>query len=115
LRVRDKFGDTGLTGLIIVIINGETADIDTFLLSCRILGKEIEYAFMAFILTKLKNAGFKKITAAYLKTSKNGQVVNFYDKLGFEVTGTSLDYKKYLLNLNANDFFVSSRYKLEEA
>jgi FkbH-like protein len=114
LRVRDKFGDNGLTGMIMIKIKGKIADIDTLLLSCRILGKEIEYVFVNYVLAKLKNSGIEKVTAAYIKTLKNGQVEDFYDKLGFAVTKSTADYKQYILDLGGKDFFISDRYSLEE-
>jgi FkbH-like protein len=115
LRVKDKFGDNGLTGLIIITIDGQTASIDTFLLSCRILGKEIEYAFLKYMLEKLKSAGIAQLKAAYIKTSKNEQVKSFFDRFGFQVKKYSEDYKKYELILNQTDFIPSDIYILEEA
>jgi FkbH-like protein len=114
LRVKDKFGDSGLTGLMILKIDGQMADIDTLLLSCRILGKEIEYAFVKYMLMKLKEVGMERVTAVYIKTSKNGQVENFYDKFGFEVTKSTDDYKNYLLDLNQKKYFISDKYKVRE-
>jgi FkbH-like protein len=115
LRVKDKFGDNGLTGLMIIKIDGETACIDTFLLSCRILGKGIEDVFIVFMLLKLKTAGMKKVIASFIKTAKNGQVENFFEKTGFEITESFDDYKKYELLLeNKKEYFISDIYKLEE-
>jgi FkbH-like protein len=114
LRVKDKFGDNGLTGLMITRRNGKSADIDTLLLSCRILGKKIEYVFVNYILMKLKEAGFEKITATYIKTLKNDQVENFYDKLDFVVMESKENCKKYILELNKKDYSISDNYKVEE-
>jgi FkbH-like protein len=114
LRARDKFGDNGLTGMIMIRINGQIADIDTLLLSCRILGKEIEYVFVNYILAKLKNTGIEKVTATYSKTLKNSQVEDFYDKFGFTVINSTEDYKQYILDLDGREFFISDRYRLEE-
>jgi FkbH-like protein len=112
LRVKDKFGDSGLTGLMIFKINGQMADIDTLLLSCRILGKEIEYAFVKYMLMNLKEAGMERVTAVYIKTSKNRQVENFYEKLGFELIKSTEDSKNYLLDLDQKEYFVSDNYKV---
>lgn len=80
IGVADKFGDNGITGTIMVKPDGE---IDTFLLSCRILGKGIEVAFVKKVIEMLIVAGVEKLTAKYLPTSKNGQVKEFWDKVGF--------------------------------
>ncbi|GHV07693.1 hypothetical protein FACS189485_18380 [Spirochaetia bacterium] len=115
LRVKDKFGDYGLTGLIIIKIDGKIAYIDTLLLSCRILGKEIEFAFIKHILSKIKKAGLSKVIAYYEKTAKNRQVENFYDKNGFRAIENSDDHKSYELLLDEiTEFTVSDVYKLED-
>jgi FkbH-like protein len=114
LRVSDKFGDNGLTGMIMIKINKQLADIDTLLLSCRILGKKIEYAFLNYVLAKLKNAGVEKVTATYINTLKNGQVEDFCEKLGFVVIKSTSDYKQYIMELKNKEFSISDMYKLEE-
>jgi FkbH-like protein len=99
LRVKDKFGDNGLTGLIIILLEKQTAYIDTLLLSCRILGKEIEYVFVKYILMKLKRIGIQQVQASYIKTAKNGQVEKFYDNIGFTRKRTLTDSTDYELIL----------------
>jgi FkbH-like protein len=99
LRVKDRFGDNGLTGLIIISIENETAGIDTFLLSCRVLGKRIEEVFINYILEKLKKCGIRKLKARYVKTLKNQQVDDFYDKTGFEILSDDNETKMYELDL----------------
>jgi FkbH-like protein len=83
LRVKDKFGDYGISGLVIVLITGEKAHIDTFLLSCRVLGKGIEQNFVKKLLKKLPEKGVKTITAEYIKSEKNEQVEKFYETVEF--------------------------------
>jgi FkbH-like protein len=114
LRVRDKFGDNGLTGLIIILIEKQTANIDTLLLSCRILGKEIEYTFVKFILMKLKETGIQRVRSSYIKTAKNEQVEKFYDKLGFTVKRSSPDSTDYELIFDNNDFSLPDIYTVED-
>jgi FkbH-like protein len=116
LTVKDKFGDNGITGLIIVDINENTAFIQTFLLSCRILGKGIEDAFLKLMLLKLKQYGIKLVEAEYLRTLKNEQVSNFYDKNGFTPVKIGNDTKKYqymleVLNEELSDLYT---YNMED-
>jgi FkbH-like protein len=114
LRVSDKFGDNGLTGLIIITIDNKTACIDTLLLSCRILGREIENVFLKYILMKLKRKGLVCVNAVYIKTVKNAQVEKFYDSLGFTVKEILPDSTDYELNLDDKEFILSDIYRLED-
>lgn len=82
-QAKDKFGDFGYTGECFILINGRKAYIDTFLMSCRVLGRNLEFKFMYEILKYLKKEGVKVIMATYIKTLKNTQVENFYDQFGF--------------------------------
>lgn len=115
LRVKDKFGDNGLTGLIIIDIEGQNAGIDSLLLSCRILGKEIEFEFVNYVISILKNKGINTLSAHYSKTNKNSQVSDFYDKLGFQPDKEPTEAeKKYNLDLNNFQYEKSHTYKIEE-
>jgi FkbH-like protein len=101
LSVSDRFGNNGLTGLCILKIgNKNSVEIDTLLLSCRILGKHVEHAFISFILNELKSRKAELIvTASYLKSAKNKQVFDFYDHHGFKLIRETEDYKNYELIL----------------
>ena len=118
LRVSDRFGDNGLTGLIIIkndeLRTNNSIEIDTLLLSCRILGKNIETAFVQYVLMKLKAVGIKDVRADYIKTFKNSQVETFYEKLEFEVRKFSDTEKQYNLDLNKISYSLSDIYKIVE-
>lgn len=119
ISVRDKFGDNGITGAIIIVLNDDrkTAEIDSFLLSCRILGKGIEEAFMGYILNTLKKEGIEKISAVYKPTLKNDQVKNFYDRIGFELTDhpENSEERNYRLDLTVTEFEIKSYYAITES
>lgn len=83
LSVKDKFGDSGMTGAAIVTVNGDEASIENLFLSCRILGRKIENTFMKTVLEKLQLAGVKTVHASYVKTLKNRSVADFYETVGF--------------------------------
>ena len=97
--VSDKFGDSGVTGLCIINIddNSKTADIDTLLMSCRIIGRNIEYSFMDCLINFLNNKKIKRITSKYIKTIKNEQVSEFYDKCSFSLIESCDKTKEYEL------------------
>ena len=108
LRVTDKFGDNGITGCIMVTPNG---DIDTLLLSCRILGKGIEYAFTKEILLLLKRER-TMLTASYIPTAKNAQVADFYEKIGFSLMSEKNGIKNYSLKLSNVNLQIEDYYHI---
>jgi FkbH-like protein len=88
LSVKDKFGDSGLTGMCIALrdVNEtNTAIVDTLLMSCRIIGRNIEYVFFNQIVRSLREKGFEKIKANFKPTKKNDQVATFYEQLGMKL------------------------------
>ena len=113
LRVKDKFGDSGITGLAIIKLHNDEAFIDTFLLSCRVLGKRIEFEFMNYILLKLSKMGIKNVIAEYVPTKKNIQTEKFYENFQFEYSYDTENIKKYFLKLNEQKYELSPQtYKL---
>lgn len=111
LSVKDKFGDNGITGAIIIGIENGVASIDTLLLSCRILGKDIEFAFVNSILNILQEKGIKQVIAQYIPTAKNGIVSDFYDKMDFSLVSEIDGVKKYSIQL-INKFSISDKYTI---
>jgi FkbH-like protein len=97
LSLNDKFGDYGVTGVCIVTFDEGTATIDSLILSCRILGRNVEYIFLHKILDYLKKLGHNKIKAQYRKTSKNEQVNDFYPQLSFNLVSHIEKEFNYLL------------------
>ena len=84
VQVSDKFGDNGITGTYIVEKkNDEEWIIDTFLLSCRIMGRGVEEMMMNQIIEKAKLSGIKRLKGQFIPTAKNKPAENFYEKLGF--------------------------------
>jgi FkbH-like protein len=99
--VSDKFGDSGLTLVCIVFIDkvNAHATIDSLLMSCRIIGRNIEFVFMDQVFQFLKSLGVKNIDSKFLKTAKNDQVSNFYEKLEFTINKDENNQKEYSLDL----------------
>lgn len=104
--VNDKFGDYGITGLVILNIDvlNNNAEIDTLLMSCRVIGRNIEITFINFILNYLKDQGIKIVKGNYLRTLKNEQVSDLYTKLGFELKEKSDTQESYELSLPSFEF-----------
>ena len=118
ISVADRFGDNGITGCIMVkptpvpSPKGRVLEIDTFLLSCRILGKGIEKAFVKKILIELRNQGLTEIKATYLPTAKNAQVADFYDKCGFTLVSENEGAKSYQIDLAKADLEIETYYHI---
>ena len=114
MSVKDKFGDNGITGaMILKRVNENSLEIDSLLLSCRILGKGIEKAFIFQILNLLKEQKIKNILASYFPTTKNEQVKDFYEKIGFVLIDEIQEIKKYFIELQNNSFVIEPYYKIE--
>ncbi|WP_152058018.1 HAD-IIIC family phosphatase [Aliarcobacter butzleri] len=95
ISVNDKFGDSGIVGLAILEFKNDLAMIDTFLMSCRVLGRNIEYKFMDIIVDILKEKNISEIKSKYLKTLKNEQVTDLYDRYGFEIIDQDDNQTRY--------------------
>ena len=98
IEVNDKYGPSGLTGL--AILCKKTFKIDTLLLSCRVLGRDIEYKFIDIIVDISKKNNFNLLEAEYIKTHKNFQVEDFYNKCGFNLINENNDSSMYALETN---------------
>jgi len=83
LDVKDKFGDNGITAAAIVKYHDNCAEIDSFLLSCRIIGRGIEKQFLLQILNKISDKGCIMVSSSYIPTKKNKQTERFFDTMGF--------------------------------
>ena len=90
LAVTDRFGDNGITGIAILRYEGETAEIDTLLLSCRVLGRRVEDSFLEFLAERAHSHGSRYLIGRYLATTKNEQVALLYPNQGFEPIGDGL-------------------------
>ncbi len=99
--VSDKYGDSGITGLCIarIDVQEKRSEIDSFLMSCRIIGRNIEYAIMDALINKLKKRGIRFIDAKYVKTPKNNIVEKFYDNCSFTPSKVLEGNKEYIFDI----------------
>jgi FkbH-like protein len=81
-RALDKFGDHGIVICATARLEGEKAIIQSFLMSCRVVGRGIETAFLGELLKHLEARGARRVEAAYIETKKNGLVREFYKNAG---------------------------------
>jgi FkbH-like protein len=86
LRLRDKFGDQGIVAVILALCDSDqsTLKIDSFLVSCRALGRGVEDALWAATLQRARQQKVRRLEAEYIATAKNAVVAELYDRLGLE-------------------------------
>jgi FkbH-like protein len=92
-RVTDRFGDNGIVGVAILKFTKTECEIDTFLLSCRVIGRGVESAMLFDIGCEARKRRSQSLQGQYLPTTKNTPCADFYDKHGF-----CLQEERWLLN-----------------
>jgi FkbH-like protein len=105
VRLVDRFGDNGMISVVIFDRAAEAWHCDTWLMSCRVLGRRVEEAVLAHVAEAAKAAGARQLTGEYIPTPKNVLVEKHFEKLGFthaadrEGGGTlwALDLSEYSL------------------
>ena len=92
LRLLDRFGDNGVIAIVIGRMDaGGDCDIDTWLMSCRVLGRQVEPTTLNLIAAQATALGARRLVGRYVPTKKNAMVRDHYAKLGFTVTETAPD------------------------
>jgi FkbH-like protein len=99
LRLRDRFGDSGIVGVCLLKYEAEKAIFDSFLLSCRVLGRGVEDAFLVQCINLSRLRGSKLAIGEYLPTAKNEQVKDFYQKQDFKPTAEEGNIRRFALDL----------------
>ncbi len=97
VHMSDKYGEQGLVAVIILTYKGAEADIDTFLMSCRVMGRLAETEMMSRIKGVLLHKGIEIIYATYIKTKKNQPVTDLFDRLGFKEIERTDEKKRYII------------------
>jgi FkbH-like protein len=89
LRLLDRFGDNGVIAVVIGRLQGDTdLYIDTWLMSCRVLGRQVEQATLNLIAQAARQLGAHRLVGHYIPTDKNRMVKDHYAKLGFTLSDT---------------------------
>jgi FkbH-like protein len=107
LGLKDKFGDNGTVGLALVEIQPKQWRVDTFLMSCRVIGRQVEDALVDRICRDAAKAKCTSISAEYIPTAKNNLVAGFWDKVGFEkenADARQVRYSRQLKNYQSPQF-----------
>ncbi len=112
IRVRDRFGDHGLVGVAIAHDQGEQCEIDTFLLSCRVIGRTVETALLAHLAKSAAERGCKRLQGWFLPTRKNAPARDFYSDHGFELLAQSCEGSLWSLDLTQQEVAFPTWVKL---
>jgi FkbH-like protein len=111
--VKDKYGDNGIT--IAGILKQTAPDrmkIDSYLLSCRILGRNIEQVVLIHMINLLRSEGVSQLNAEFIPTNKNLLASDFFEKIGFNLDNIDKEgIKYYSLHLDS-DIKINDYYKI---
>jgi FkbH-like protein len=83
-RVADRLGDSGLTGIASLAIEGSQGFVTDYVLSCRVMGRKIEETLLAWLVREARRLGAKRLTAEFLVTAKNQPCLDFMRRSGFD-------------------------------
>ena len=99
MRLADRFGDHGLIAVVIGEQVGEDFRIDTWLMSCRVLKRQVEEETLNEIVRLAALRGCRRIIGVYLPTVKNGMVRQLYKEMGFTPVSVSEERDEYELDV----------------
>lgn len=100
IKVKDRLGDSGLVGVAITHDRSGVTEIDTLLLSCRVIGRTIETSLLAHLAHEARNRGSRILTGWYLPTKKNLPCRDFYQSQGFRAAEQSSEGTRWELDLS---------------
>lgn len=101
LRLRDRFADHGLVSVLIVFQRGDVLDIDTWLMSCRVIGRTVESELLDQLAQRAVQRGCRWIRGPYIPTSKNAMVADLYNRLGFTLDEEHDGTTEWLLDVRS--------------
>jgi FkbH-like protein len=111
VRLRDRFGDNGMISVVICRDVGRDWEIDTWLMSCRVLGRGVEQAVLAEISRQAISAGKQALVGRFIPSGRNDLVKGHYEKLGFDEDGgdwrldlTKFDFPKLHMRVTNAEF-----------
>lgn len=96
-RLNDKFGDNGIVSVVIGHKDGKDLHLDLWLMSCRVLKRNMEYAMLDKLVLRCKENGIENIYGYYYKTAKNSMVKDLFTDFGFETINKTDDSASYIL------------------
>ena len=99
VRLKDRFGDHGLISIVIGQVRGPALEIDTWLMSCRVLKRQVEETVLDELARLARTKGCTRLEGVYLATPKNEMVRDFYPRMGFQARAVTADRGEFTLEL----------------
>ena len=118
IRLSDRFGDNGLISASIGRIEGETLHVELWLMSCRVLKRDVELLMLDELVRAAQQTGVELLRGYYFRTAKNEMVQNHYGKLGFVCTRNSNDSSEWTLHIKGyqpHNKYIHLRHKTGSA
>ena len=99
LRASDRFGDNGIVGVAILHIRDGVCDIETLLMSCRVIGRQIESAFICVLSDIARQKGADELSGWFIPTAKNAPAAGIYAQAGLELRETRDSAERWSIDL----------------
>jgi FkbH-like protein len=109
-KLSDRFGDNGLISVVLGTISGRELHLDLWLMSCRVLKREMEIAMLDAIATRARTAGIARLIGYYFPTAKNGMVNDHYQRLGFNLESKNEAAGSTVWSLDITQYEARSRH-----
>ncbi len=112
IRVRDRFGDHGLVGVAITHDEGDVCEIDTLLLSCRVIGRTVETGLLSHLAECAAARGHRRLSGWFFPTKKNVPAKDFYAQHGFSLEAQDGEGFRWTLDLRQQSIACPEWIKL---
>lgn len=99
--VKDRHGLFGLTGVLIAVPRGASLVVDIWLMSCRVMGKTVEFAMFKHLLDYARSARYERIEAIFRPTERNQVIAGLLQEIGFVLTEEADDGRRYAYDVGA--------------
>ena len=99
-KLTDNYGDNGLIAITIGRVEEKQCQIDLWLMSCRVLKRDMEFAMLDELVGQCKEKGVSEIVGYYFKSAKNNMVSDLYEKFGFELIDTNSEDTVWKLDIS---------------
>ncbi len=109
-RLRDTFGDNGLVSVIIGRLEDATLSIELWIMSCRVLKRDMEVAMLDALVERAKTAGARELVGRYIRSERNGMVADHYERLGFQRTSPPDSEKESTWFLNPETYVPRNQH-----
>lgn len=114
VRLADRFGDNGLIAVLVAQRSDTVLQIDTWVMSCRVLGRTVEEFITNELQAIARENGCDRLAGRYVRSPKNGLVAGLYDRLGFACTGETATATEWTIDIARPEWKTWVRATSEE-